>query len=1109
MKTWLRGDRWEVQPGKALHRFEIHSDKFDENELILPLHLTAEGFPTIWGPAHAFTNRLNHSLLHFDGKGQETYRQQCRQAALDLLTLVVGQFLNLFKTEEIPLQKGAGGAPPGSRLFRLLAESLATEARPMPALVVLRDPQIVGAPIAAVNYPDCLWFPVHSYRLDAMGQRIAALLGKIDLQGVALTESRPDGEVRSLVGQLRTYLQQLAASLDSSLASHRILVNFENGLRGVAEAQPVAIHSGRLFARAQGEVREAQLRLHGERDQHEGCLQCGQDWMNHRYSNGILVLQGGNQPNRQVVCPRHGSEIPGWKDLMERSVFYDEDEAEYVIWADDPTDGIGRNLRLPPNGERTEVPRESGPGRVRFRFNQAEIEVRGRVLRLGDVLLRRVVELPASADVEALPVNGEEAMCLDWEAGGMQEDKARRGYWNVYLHGGWRQPLSWQAETFRDPDLSEPDNVTLLLWPGFDDPSWKAETVVYGLRRVRAANFIPAKVRCYGAGPRRSRKLAEHEGKNIRHSMLHLSDRVEALEIRSPGSEPWGYLLPRRRKLQPAQVVDATVALDFGTSNTAIAWKPDHGKPGPVAPDQDAPPLELMAASDPEERQKIAQALSLLPFWPKQPVERWIIPSELLYFPESDQWTIPHDAVEPAQFQSMDIRRDFKWFDEDNTHRRIYLSFVLRMALANLRARGIRRARLRATYPLAFERGHLGGYAEVLGQVVRQLAAETGMQLSLTGYANESISGLEACGQKAGNLQCVIDFGGGTTDIAVRILDPKQGFTEPLFVDSIHLAGNDILDSLLADRAIVDGLLQYGKADLASEVRPEVRNKVARQIVVRELRSSGTSAPPWWRSLAERSSGVAQRFAVRNRAYFDGVLAYVLQLLGAAQEEMRKQGALRPDEGAEIAVFLLGQGWGLLRLQVEKGDFEPKSYVQRRLEELRTRLSGGRPDPSRFQVIIPGYEVRSSPKLATSYGAVELRNDHVRQASDLENRTGRETIFGIDVEFYDHSHLKPGELLSSSIDKPAVKSAVARHDAWDRFVGPLLAAPGISDHVRQLFGATEAERRTLVENRLTDLIDKRMSEQLGKSEILQTSPLLLLVQEVWSEQLKRVDSQVP
>src|ERR1700709_1370321 len=110
MKTWLRGNRWEVQPGKGLNRFPIRSDKFDENELILPLHLTAEGFPTAWGPAHAFSIRLNHSALRFEEE-DSAYREQCQQSARDLLTLVIAQFLGLLRSDEIPLTGNDSSAP--------------------------------------------------------------------------------------------------------------------------------------------------------------------------------------------------------------------------------------------------------------------------------------------------------------------------------------------------------------------------------------------------------------------------------------------------------------------------------------------------------------------------------------------------------------------------------------------------------------------------------------------------------------------------------------------------------------------------------------------------------------------------------------------------------------------------------------------------------------------------------------------------------------------------------------------------------------------------------------------------------------------------------------
>jgi hypothetical protein len=1105
MKTWLRGDRYDVQPGPALGRFKIDSDKFNENNLILPLHLTPEGFPTVWGPAHAFATRLDNSLKPPQEEMEEAYRAQCRQAALDLLHLVMAQFLGLLKAEEIALEDRQTAST--SRLIRLLKESLASEMRPLPALVFLRDPRISTTAIAAINFPDCLWFPVHSYPMTLVSERIGDLLGTVSLWGLQRSPKLPEEDFRGLVGQLRTYLQYLVASLENDLPAQRVLARFEHALK---DHQPitVSIRSSRAFVYRDKLQKPIELLRSSARDvpAGAGCPTCGSDWMNHVYSEGPLILQGGSPSQRTVRCALHNQEILGWGDLMELGVFFDESESEYIIWADDPTDSEGRDLQMPPNGERITVQRDSQTlqGFVRFRFNRAEIEVRGRVLKRSEVLLRQVVERPPNSTSEILPVNGEEAICVDWAKGGVERDSGRRDYWSIRLRGGWR-PFAWQAESVRDPDLSSQDNVTLLLWPGFEDPLWTAETVVYGLARLSASRTRAPKVRCYGTGPRSERVLETHEGE-VFHSMLHLSKRVDALELRSPDNEPMGYLLPKRRKIQPAQVAEAEVALDFGTSNTVVAWEAIDGKPKAVAMDQDAPPLELMAPGDAQERERMAKTLNLLPFWPKQAVSRWCIPSELLYFPESDQWTIPHDAIEPALLESKDIRRDFKWKDQENVHRHTYLSFILRMALANLRGQGIRSIHLRATYPLAFERGHLAEYAKVLGEAIERLKAETGLQISMAGYANESISGLEACGQKAGSLQCVIDFGGGTTDIAVRILDAKsKGFVEPLFVDSIRLAGNDVLDSLLSDPKLLEGLLQHGKVGL-SNMNPEVRLKVARQILLRELRLAGKALPDWWRFLLDKQSGPAQRFGARNRAFFDGILAYVLKLMSVAQEKMLRDGVLAENEEADIAVFLLGQGWGLLRLQVEKGEYDPRIYVQRRLEELRSRLPFAASLKGRFQIIVPDYQVNASPKLATSVGAIELRPDHVKSADELEGKTGRDTIFGLSVEFYDRKNkLNADDPLSA--DRREIPSAVLKHDAWEQFVAPLLQAPGISEHVRQLFGPSDADRRVFVENRLTDLIDKKMGEPLGKGEMLSISPLLLLVEGLWVEKLKSAGLQ--
>ncbi|MEO6191675.1 MAG: hypothetical protein ABIS20_01580 [Thermoanaerobaculia bacterium] len=1109
MKTWLRGNRWEVQPGKVLNRFPIRSDKFDENELILPLHLTAEGFPTAWGPAHAFTIRLNHSALRFEEK-DAAYREQCQQAARDLLTLVIAQFLGLLRPDEIQLIGGEPSEPSPSRLFRLLQSNLESESRRMPALVVLRDSRLSGSPIAAINYPDCLWFPVHSYKLDVVRRRIEEMLGTIDIDRLIPTQQSED-EIRARVGQLRAYLRQfLAAGMDAS-AYARVLGRFEHGLSSIAEPGVVPIRTGRAFGLTGAGVQEIELRRSGDVrvPKEAGCPVdgCGHDWMNHRYAEEF-ILEGGSKPKRKIRCPRHGRDLDGWEDMMERSVFFDTEESEYIIWADDPGDEGGKDLQLPPNGERIELRSGTdGRGMARFRFNQAEVTVKGRIVKRSDVLLKRVVELPrgSAVNIKILPLNGEEDACVDWKAGGVTEDESRSGLWQIRLRGGWR-PFTWPVETFIEPVISEPDNVTLLLWPGFADPKWTAETVVYSFSR---GGRNPPKVRCYSTGPRTKRQLGEQVGLDIEHSVRHFEKQIDAMEFRSASNEPLGYFRPERRPLYPGTETDVILALDFGTSNTALCWKApsDSAEPAPVAMDQDALPLELLAPVDPEQKEKIAESLSLPPFWPRLTFSRWCIPSELLLFTKTGQWTIPHDAIEPGQLENMDIRRDFKWQVKENGPRPIYLNMVLQMALANLRVKGVTHVRLRATYPLAFESGQLIDYDRVLQELSGRLASETGMVVTLSGYVNESISGLHAYGQESGILQCVIDFGGGTTDIAVRVLGPNKGFTEPLLVDSIRLAGNNVIDSLLADPILLGAVLEHGKVVLSAGSTQDTRQKVARQIVLGELRSSASGLPAWWRDLTsnpqQEQSEAAQRFAMRNRAFFDGILGYVLKLIAAAEQEMRKNGGLHEGQKAPVDIFLLGQGWGLLRLQVGRGDHTPQAYVKNRLEELRSALPFAPPD-SQFSVYPTGVHERHAPKQATSRGASRLSN--LKSAQELDGKTGRKTIFGFDVELTDGGRLAADEFIGGGRSK--VQGTIKQSGAWDQFVGPLLNAPGATEHVRQLFGATDIDRKQFVESRATSLIREQIVPRLVGELQIETSPLVLLLEQIWAKQLQlKVGSQ--
>lgn len=1091
-KTWIRGDSWPVAQIDALHEFPIQILDFDRNQLIAPHHLTREGFPSPWSQALAFTRRLRDSSLLQEIE-EPKYKQECLEAVADFLTLVVGQFLGDLRPEAHAWDPAAGDGLASSRFGRLLAETQLTAPGSTPALIVLRDQRYFAGHIAAINHPDCLWFPVYAYDVGQLRPKIEEQVGRIEAGSLRPADDLA-AESSHLLRQLRSYVQQLLDQSeqrgDNMLAWGRVLSRFEDSLSRLGlETAEVPIQRGEAYVLTPSrQTLTLELRSFGEDDGGAGCRRCGRDWMNYRYRERF-VLRGGSAAQREVLCPNCGEPLPGWKDLMERSVFFDEQSNQYVIWEDDPEDD--KALRLPPNAVRLVVERgvADRPGRARFLIHRAEIEVEGRVMRRQEVLLRQLLEMPGDADFELLPVSAECAhfIASDGELG-LRRDPNNSSSWQVRLRG-W-EPFDWRVEPTVDEDLNAPDNVTLLLWPGFEDPAWTAETVVYFVSFVQGD---PPQLRCYWRDQRGALHSKVVTGTDIEHSVIHTQGRIEYIEWQSPAGRPLGLFSPRRKALEPGQWNEAIVALDFGTSHTTLAWSPmDRPNPQKIGLDHETTPLELLSPAELADKESVAEKISLLPFWPKHRDVRWLVPSELVFFSDSDYWTVPHESIAPSHFRH--VRRDFKWHDQKGIFRTRYLNMVLRMALANLRSMGIRSIELRATYPLAFEPHHLQSYHNLLEKILSQLQGETGIDIRPTGYANESISGLEACVRKRGNLHCVVDFGGGTTDLAVRILNQTEGFTKPLYVDSVRLAGRDILDSFLADPELKTAVLADAGMGSISDSRQA--DDVARQILLRGLRASGTQVPEFWNLVAGKRSEAAELFSARNRALFDGVLAYIVQLLHYACEQLKSRG-ITP----KIDVFLLGQGWGLLRLQSGKSISNPSDYVDKRLKDLWRILPGfgERPD---LQAILPTEEVDYEPKLATSYGAVRVGEHQLKRFSEIEDATGRDTAFGLNVTFFDGKQLAQDELLAAS--RAPIKTDVESHDAWDRFVAPILNHSSTLEYVGGLFGETPEARKRWVENTMNGIISHHLGSQLAKGTSLKNSGIGLLLEKLWAQRLKRL-----
>jgi hypothetical protein len=370
------------------------------------------------------------------------------------------------------------------------------------------------------------------------------------------------------------------------------------------------------------------------------------------------------------------------------------------------------------------------------------------------------------------------------------------------------------------------------------------------------------------------------------------------------------------------------------------------------------------------------------------------------------------------------------------------------------------------------------------------------MNVELEGYASESIAGLQACQGVAGTIHCVIDFGGGTTDIAIQATGQNARTTlEPLFVDSLKLAGNDVLGSLLADQDLRKAIL----GDSAPEAEEE-EFALARQIVLRDLRTSlPNQLPNFWNNLLGEFPGAAERFASRNRALFDGVLAYTVILLSEAEKHWRKD---QPESSAppEVSVFLLGQGWGLLYLQGGKGSHKPEVYVKRRLEELRRQLPGHLGTYNPANVFKPGRAVKS-PKLATAYGAIKLSSRNIQIAHEAMESVGRDTVFGLNVEFADGNKLTADSRLEVR-GRPMIHEVVKSHDAWEAFIGPLLAEQETSEHVRSLFGSDDRRRIHYVKTVLNSKLQSRLGAQLREAGPLRASALGILLEEIWARQLR-------
>jgi hypothetical protein len=309
-----------------------------------------------------------------------------------------------------------------------------------------------------------------------------------------------------------------------------------------------------------------------------------------------------------------------------------------------------------------------------------------------------------------------------------------------------------------------------------------------------------------------------------------------------------------------------------------------------------------------------------------------MFPSEIFFSESPHDDLLKHEvplkhAVPPfAELRRQDhnwqarVVSEFKWRAPSQNvtateATKAYLRMILHLVLAELYAGGTSTVELVATYPLAFRSNQVDDYMNLLRELCRKVALDTGLHVQTPKFVSESVAGIH-CHRQDHGLSMVVDLGGGTTDITVM-----AGTESPWWVESIHYGGNRLVKVLarpslieLFPQNLVQGLDSSGPdQDQARFIALQqyLRNKDLYEVT---------------QQLGANGRGVVRLLAGK---FFDGLCAFLALLLAGY---LREEGH---GEKLQVGLFLIGNGWKFLHFASD----EPGQYVERltssHLERMR------------------------------------------------------------------------------------------------------------------------------------------------------------------------------
>ncbi|RMG46825.1 MAG: hypothetical protein D6723_16725 [Acidobacteria bacterium] len=534
------------------------------------------------------------------------------------------------------------------------------------------------------------------------------------------------------------------------------------------------------------------------------------------------------------------------------------------------------------------------------------------------------------------------------------------------------------------------EGVHLVLWPDVPYTKWRRYFLRFGCVGEQAQDLTRrVKVSAYAHRELQSERkewipigVIAEDGVT-RFECVESRPEWAAIEFESAvrgeleGGGIWA--IPSADETYPTYM--PTVAVDFGTSNTFIAWNdPNTQRTEPIPMEScdrfiihgsDLPTVVDFPDTWPP-RHGFGRRNALLPteiLTRKRLEELRVRSDEIAQWKPVRDYGIPSSGLDVRYPETEHIIAEFKWKDAipDEAFRgqaadlqKHYLEFLVLFALAQLaHSQSIGQSvDLRFSYPLAFTQRQREDFNGILTEICQSVSAQTGISISSELPMDEARAAASSIGTLAADYSAFlyVDIGGGSSDIALEVVGENQNRRGYRYIVSFQYAGSGLV------YAFSDGGCLRPDCNV-TKFRRMIR-EIGQPI---EILRRGTVFHPNKRN----------PIMAKTSYFYSYLREFLARLLAAhiitgewAEDLNEEEKELILGNGYLVALYPLGNGWGfgeLIDPQYARDVFS-KRLADRVNDILQQAVDHDDSHQSWPQVSVRGANLPHEPKDAVAYG---------------------------------------------------------------------------------------------------------------------------------------------